>query len=227
MRPRLMPLKRQQCGLTLVEMLVGVAIGLVVVAASAKLVAGQVAEGRRLLLEARLMQDMRTAADVVTRDLRRAGHWGDAAAGVWQAGATGALTNPYAALPPASAASDAITFAYSRDATENHMLDSNERFGFRLRNGVLEMLIGAASWQALTDAGTLTVTAFSITPNVQRLSLAAYCPRGCTGANCPQQELRSLAVQLRGQALVDTALTRTVRSEVRLRNDVVTGTCPA
>lgn len=227
MQPRAMSPKRQQRGLTLVEMLVGVALGLVVVAASAKLVAGQVSEGRRLLLEARLMQDMRTAADLVTRDLRRAGHWGDAAAGVWRAGATGALANPYAALPPAGAASDAITFAYSRDATENHVLDSNERFGFRLRNGVLEMLIGAASWQALTDAGTVTVTAFSITPNVQRLSLAAYCPRGCTGASCPQQELRSLAVQLSGQALVDTALTRTVRSEVRLRNDVVTGACPA
>lgn len=217
----------RQRGLSMVELLVGTAVGLVVVAASAKLLAGQVGEGRRLLLEARLMQDMRTAADLVTRDLRRAGHWGDAAAGLWRAGTSAQLANPYAALPAAGAASDAITFAFSRDAAENHVVDSNERFGFRLRNGTLEMLLGASNWQALTDAGTLTVTAFSITPVVQRRNLAAYCPKACTGSTCPQQELRSLAVHLTGHALGDATLVRSARSEVRVRNDIVTGSCPA
>ena len=219
-------MRTHQHGFSMVELLVGMVLGLVVVAASAKLLAGQVGESRRLLLEARLMQDLRTAADLITRDLRRAGYWGDAAAGVWSAGASGVMANPYAVIAVSGAASDAIGFTFSRDATENHGVDSNERFGYRLRNGAVEMQLGAGPWQALTDATTLSVTTFSITPTVQRLTLAGYCPRGCSGANCPQQEVRSLAVQLRGQALGDAGVARSVRSEVRVRNGVITGACP-
>ena len=35
--------------------------------------------------------------------------------------------------------------------TENGIVDSNERFGFRLRNGAIEMQLGDGNWQALTD----------------------------------------------------------------------------
>lgn len=117
-----------QRGLTLVELLVGLALGLLVLAAGALLLTQHLREHRALLLEARLMQDLRTAADLVARDLRRAGHWGDAAAGVWSTTET-QRANPYAALAPDAAASDAASFAYSRDTTENHVLDSNEQFG--------------------------------------------------------------------------------------------------
>ena len=218
---------RRQRGLSLVELLVGAAIGLVVAAAAGKLLAGHLRESRSLLLEARLMQDLRTSTDLVTRDLRRAGYWGGAASGVWLAGASGVLANPYAAWPAGTAASDAISFQFSRDGSENHSIDSNERFGFRLRSGTLEMQLGAANWQALTDASTLTVTAFSITPTVQSVSLAGYCAHACAGSACPQQQLRSLAVRLTGRAIADTSLSRSAHSEVRLRNDVITGACPA
>ena len=71
--------RRGQRGLSLVELLVGLALGLLVVAGGAALLARQhLREHRALLLEARLMQDLRTAADLVARDLRRAGYWGDA-----------------------------------------------------------------------------------------------------------------------------------------------------
>jgi prepilin peptidase dependent protein B len=218
-----------QRGLSIVELLVGVALGLVVAAAAAKLLAGQLGESRSLLREARLMQDLRTAADLVTRDLRRVGHWGAAASGVWGPGASASavLPNPYAALPPGDAASDAISFQFSRDGVENHSVDSNERFGFRLRNGTLEMQLGAANWQALTDTTLLTVTVFSITPTVQTISLAGYCAAACTGGSCPQQQVRSLAVRLAGRARSDATVTRSVHSEVRLRNDAFSGACPA
>ena len=73
-------------GLSVVELLVGVAIALFIAAAGATLLASHLRENRALLLEARLMQDLRTAADLVTRDLRRAGHWGAAVDGVWVTG---------------------------------------------------------------------------------------------------------------------------------------------
>lgn len=217
-----------QRGLSIVELLVGVVIALFIVAAGATLLSSHLRENRALLLEARLMQDLRTAADLVARDLRRAGYWGAAIDGVWSAGASGVAANPYAALAPAAAASDAASFRYSRDANENGVVDSNEQFGFRLRNGAIEMQLGANNWQALTDAGTLAITAFTVTPTVQSVSLDTFCATPCPpGATaCPPQQLvRSLALTVTGRLAADASVVRSVRAAVRLRNDVVVGAC--
>ncbi|HRP28880.1 MAG TPA: prepilin-type N-terminal cleavage/methylation domain-containing protein, partial [Burkholderiaceae bacterium] len=146
-------------GFTLVELLVGLALALLVVAGGGALLTSQIRDHRALVLEARLMQDLRTAADLVARDLRRAGYWGDAGAGVWSADAA-PRDNPYAALAPDDAASDAASLRYSRDTAENHVVDGNEQFGFRLRNRAIEIQLGSGNWQALTDATLLAVTEF-------------------------------------------------------------------
>lgn len=214
-------------GFTLVELLVGLALGLLVVAGGGALLTSQIREHRALVLEARLMQDLRTAADLVARDLRRAGYWGDAGAGVWsQAGPGGA--NPYAALAPDAAASDAASLRYSRDAIENHVVDGNEQFGFRLRNRAIDIQLGNGNWQALTDATLLEVTRFVITPQQEEVDLAAACPTPCPAESgtCPRQQLRSLALEISARALADAAVTRTVQALVRVRNDATVGACP-
>ncbi len=216
-------------GLTLVELLVGLALGLLVLAAGATLLTHHLREHRALLLEARLMQDLRTAAELVARDLRRAGHWGDAAAGVWSP-VLAARANPYAALAPAAAASDAASFGYSRDAVENHLLDGNEQFGFRLRNKAIELQLGSGNWQALTDATLLAITAFSIAPTLEEIDLGALCSQPCPAesATCPpRQQVRSLAVQISGRSLADATVTRSLQARVRVRYDALVGACPA
>lgn len=218
----------KQRGLTLVELLVGVAIALLIAAAAATLFVAQLRESRSLVLEARLMQDLRTAADLIARDLRRAGAWGSAADGVWAAGAAGAATNPYLALAPESAASDAVSFRYSREAAENNAVDSNEQFGLRLRNAAIEIQLGAGNWQALTDAGTVQVTAFTVTPQVQTLVLDAFCATPCpvgSTACPPRLQVRSLAVEIAGHLVADPRVVRSLRSDVRLRNDAPSGAC--
>ena len=225
-----MRLPRPQRGFTMVELLIGMAIGLFIVAAAASLMTGNLRENRNLLIENRLMQDLRTAADMITRDLRRAGYWAAANAGVRSDGTGPVLLNPYVDVTPVAAAADNVSFRFSRDATENNTVDSNEQFGFRLRNGAIELQLGAGNWQALTDASTLTVTQFSVTPTVETISLGALCTSPCPAgsATCPpQQHVRSLAVTIGGRATGDARLTRSVRSQVRLRNDPVIGTCPA
>lgn len=218
-----------QRGLSMVELLVGAAIALFIAAAGATLFSGNLRENRQLLLEARLMQDLRTAADVAIRDLRRAGYWAGAGDGVWVAGSSSVAANPYVALAPTGAASDAAGFRYSRDVTENNVVDGNEQFGFRLRNGAIEIQLGAGNWQALTDTGTLTITAFSVTPTVHDIALDAFCAKACPAgsATCPpHQQVRSLALAISGRLVADAGVTRSVRSQVRLRNDPVTGACP-
>ena len=223
-------MQNAQRGISLVELLVGMAVGLLVTAGGVMLLTGNLRDNRSLLLEARLMQDLRTASDMVSRNLRRAGAWGAASAGVWTPGASSLLANPYTALATDPAAADSVTFQYSRDATENHSVDSNEQFGFRLRAGVLEMRLGGAGWQAMTDANVITVTRFSVTPTLQPISLEGSCARPCPAgsATCPpQQWVRSYGLQIGGRSVADASVARHLASSVRLRNDPVTGACAA
>jgi type IV pilus assembly protein PilW len=214
-------------GLTLVELMIGLAVGLFIVAVATALLVNRLREHQLTLIEGRLLQDLRTSADVVTRDLRRAGYWGDATVVLSQTGQP-RIENPYNALAPASAASDAVSFRFSRDTVENHTVDSNEQFGFRLRRGVLEMLLGGSGWQAMTDSGTMVVTAFSVTPLVQEIALQGVCEQTCSSASCsPTQQVRSLGISITGRSAADARVLRTVRINVRLRNDAVSGACPA
>jgi prepilin peptidase dependent protein B len=213
----------------MVELLVGLAVGLFIAAAGVTLMAGNLRENRALMLESRLMQDLRTAADIITRDLRRAGYWAGAVASVQVPPGAPAAANPYLAVAPAAAASDAVSFAFSRDASENQTLDSNEQFGFRLRRGVIEMQLGSGNWQALTDANTLVVTGFLVTPTVEEFSLASQCARPCPAVtpDCPpRQQVRSLDVSIQARSSSDASVQRSLRSSVRLRNDAVVGACP-
>ena len=161
-------MRRCQTGLSLVELMIGLALGLFISAAGFAAFAEQWREHRHATLAMRLQQDLRSAAELVARDLRRAGYWAAPAA---------SRPNPYAAFAPQAAASDAASYAYSRDAIENHVLDGTEQFGLRLRRGVIELQLGAGGWQALTDAGTLVVTEFLLEPRLQQLSLLEHCAR--------------------------------------------------
>jgi prepilin peptidase dependent protein B len=213
-------MRTHQQGLSLVELMVGLALGLLITAAGLSLLASQWREHRSATAAMRLMQELRSAADIITRDLRRAGHWRAPAAG---------SANPYAAFAPMAAASDAAQFAYSRDTTENQLLDGNEQFGLRLRGGVIELLLGTGGWQALTDASTLVVTEFSLQPALQSVPLSEHCTTPCPpGMACgPRLEQRSVVIRITARAADDPALVRRLSSQVQLRNPTVTGACPA
>ncbi|HZW74508.1 MAG TPA: hypothetical protein VFF43_13225 [Caldimonas sp.] len=216
-------------GLSIVELLVATAIGLVVVAAAGAIVLAQHAAARKLQAETRLMHDLRTAADLVARDLRRAGHWSAAATSAVRRGDAPAAVNPHAALAPASAAASEIALSFSTsDDGDLAIVDDRDRFGFRLRGGAIEMQLGARNWQTLTDSGTLVVTAFAVEPRIDEISLDAFCERPCaaTGATCPpRQQVRSFAITLAARSATDSAVSRTLRSSVRTRNDTVVGRC--
>lgn len=225
-----MKTRRSSRGLSIVELLVGTAVGLVVVAAGTALVTHNARENRALMIEARLMQDLRTAADIVARDLRRAGYWAGSASGVRSDDGSAVVANPYALVAPETAASDAVRLSFSRDASENGTVDGNERFGFRLRNGAIELQLGDGNWQALTDPATLTVTAFEVAPRTEETSLASFCAEPCAAGSTtcpPRQQVRSFAVAIAARAVADANVQRSVVAGARLRNVSVVGSCEA
>ncbi|MDO9316463.1 MAG: hypothetical protein Q7T97_18165, partial [Burkholderiaceae bacterium] len=102
MRAPAHPRALRQAGVSLVELLIGISLGLFIVGAALSMLVVHLRESRTLIAQSRLMQDLRTATDLIARDLRRAGYWGDAAAGVWPRdsapGAGSVASNPYSAM---------------------------------------------------------------------------------------------------------------------------------
>lgn len=217
-------------GLSLVELMVGITVGLFLIGGALSLFVSNIQNSRRLLVEARMNQDLRAAADLITRDLRRAGYWGNAVQGTIASG-TGTTTtaNPYAAVAPSAAAST-ITYNYSQDATENNTLDDNEQFGFRLQNNVIQMRTAAnTSWQAVTDPNVLEVLELKIDDSGSTtIGMGSICSTTVLpgAANYPSITLRQYTLTITAQAPGDSTIKRQLRTNVKVRNDAYAGGCP-
>jgi type IV pilus assembly protein PilW len=212
----------------MVELMVGVAVGLFVVAGATVAVSNQLGDNRRLMLETQIHQDLRAAADLIARDIRRSGYWGEAERSVWHSAAASVDSNPYTGLQGVSngTPTSAVQFWYSRGAEDNTLVDATEHSGFRLQNGVIQMYTGGA-WQALTDATTLRVTSFQLQLNSRDINLSCFAECAGGGSACwPKQAVRDIAVVIEGAAVHDPSVRRGAQSNARLRNDVIQGACP-
>ena len=240
-----------QRGLSIVELMVGIAVGLFIVAGTTKLFVDYLGSNRNLLLETRVNQDLRAAADLVVRDLRRAGFWRNATAGISTDPAILPVPNPYRTI---GYTSGVLTYSYSKDDVDT--LDaSTEAFGVRRDvvsgKGVLQLQT-AGGWQTITDPGTLDIPAgtagLTITPTTARVvELWDECPcifeltctknqfknpnpdtsaKGIYYDNRPRVSIRQYLVNIRAQASADAKIVREIRELVRVRNDQVDGTCP-
>lgn len=165
---------RAPTGLTLLELLVALAVSLVVLAAASSVYLTALRLENDNLDLTRLTQDLRTMADAMSRDIRRAGF------------VSSDLSNQAALRDnPFFGAADirvhwggaCIVYAYNRDDDVNGdgvsdevppVVDGNEYLGWRLNSGRLEMRQGGSSnadcdngdWIALSGPG-VEVTALS------------------------------------------------------------------
>ena len=204
----------RQRGMSLVEMMVGIAIGLFIVAGSSLVVGTQLGENRKLLQEAQLQQDLRAAADIVARELRRASFMTDAYRTVWYPTTSGIRGNTY---PDIAVAASVVDFAYERGPGQHGP------YGFRLSGGAIQTRLADSGWQELTDSRAVQVTQFDITPNVVSttvLPCSKSCPDGTT--DCwPKLVQREFKVEIKANAVGDANIVRKHTSVVRVRNDWV------
>ena len=209
-----------QHGLSLVELMVGIAVGLFVVAAATTLMANQLTDTRKLLVETQIQQDLRAGMDIITRQLRRAGGVDMSTGQAGLATPTGAggarVPESFANLTPAAAPSGGVQFAYERNAGDFGP------YGFKLEATAIESLTGLI-WNELTDKNVMKVTGFTVTP-VLVASTKLPCPNPCadgTAACWPELVVRDYSVTISAEARNDATVRRSMSSKVRLRNDWV------
>jgi type IV pilus assembly protein PilW len=208
-----------QTGLSLVELMVGVAVGLLVVAGASTVVATQLADSRRLVVEAQVQQDLRSSADIITRELRRAGSWSSASGAIWAPGVN-VTSNPNGC--PSASPADFVSLPSSSEVCI--AWSGASALGFRRLAGppgVLQLKDSSGAWQTLTDAATLNISNF----NIQLVTLASSqlaCPTNCAGggqACWPTVQVRELQLSITGNAVSDPNVVRQIQTSVRLRND--------
>lgn len=229
---------QRQHGLSLAELMVGLALGLFVSAVALAAIVQQARDTRRLLLEGRLDQDLHVTSHLMARHLRRAGHWAHAARdGVWRPGTPAPADNPHGI---SEGPADALRFTYSSpgrtpaDAPADAPPDapavaSHEQFGFRLRQNVLDIELGSGRWQPLTDPSRLHVTALRIEPRVQDRPFGAVCARPCAAddpACPPRARTRGFDLAIDATLPQPGSPVRRAAGHVRLRNDQLVGGCP-
>jgi type IV pilus assembly protein PilW len=209
--------------------MVGVAIGLVIVAAASLLMAGQLVENRRMLTEAQVQQDLRATTDLLSREVRRAEGTaeGRLLATLWYPGSATASKNPHANKLKVSEAGNAIQYQYHPAALAPALT-----YKFTLSNFIITFEAGAT--QTMTDGNVMRATSFN--PSVVSDSSAGLvlpCPNVCSdgSSNCwPKVHVRKVRFTMEAEATADANVQRALRSTVRVRNDWVefagTEICP-
>ena len=229
--PNTSRMHRPQSGLSIVELLVGIAVGLFVLAGATMMASNQISDNKRLLLETQVQQDMRTAMDVMVRDIRRSGfsYHADVLQPVGAPLETPIGYKPAGVMDTANVLlytySDVSAPSDNKTADPGNAADMKDFKGFRRRDGVIEVQLGLNNWQALTDIGVVEITDLTATQVTEPLTLPTCdtpgaCP-GLTGCGSPQIVTRFIDLRIVGRAVHDPRVQRTLSTRVRVRNDEV------
>ena len=219
-----------QRGLSIVELMGGIAIGLIIVAAASLLMSGQLNENRRLLAETQLQQDLRAASDIITRELRRIGADTEAQSlqSLWFPGRTtpvqeNLLSRPVTIEPAPGPPANEVKFTYNPGGAGIGI------FGYKLVSGGIQTRMAAGGWQELTDPRVMTVNTFTITRDADseiQVPCAKVCPITNDAACWPKLRIRNLSVAIAASAAADSNVGRSIRTRVRVRNDYLGFSAP-
>lgn len=227
LKTRHMPGKSTQRGVSLVELMVGMVVGLVIVAAAGTMHVVTTRSGGETLASAQLNTTLRNVMGVIVDEVRRAGYSRDGGRNSPFMNQTGGAVSDLSV----NAAGTCVEFSYDTDA--NGTLADTEYAGFRVVGGVVQTRNGGAgaiadcangSWENLTDVGSVQIVNHSNGSNYFILSF--QCMNASTGASdanrCNPAIAGSVAAAAAaGGTTVDLIETRTVRVNMgaRLVND--------
>lgn len=230
----------RQRGVSLIELLVGLVVSLLIIAAAAATYLTTARTGRDAINSARLNVELRSAMDIMVEEIRRAGY-----------SAVGGGTNPFNNLVAATYTDLTVTggtcieFAYDNDG--DGLVDADEFFGFRVVNGAVQMrdrtagggVIAACAngtWQPITDASVVTVAprggldyfvlSYQCLNSRTDQTTAARCVAGVAtfddavtaGTTVDLIETRSVAINVAGQLVSDAVMRMELGQDVLVRN---------
>ncbi len=193
--------KNAQKGLTLIEMMIAMVIGLLVVGTVITIFITNVRSNRDNVAMIKLNQELRGVMTFVSDELKRAGYSADPD------------NDAFIEQLNYDGASNCLRYSY--DENSNDVQEADEQFGFqrvgnllRWTNQVTSDTCAGAAWQSITDSDIAEMTDFSITED------AIPAPN-------PDINILQLTVSITGETTLSggTLASRTLTEVIRLRND--------
>jgi len=230
---------KYQCGMTLVELMVGSVISLIALATVVTVYSTTARHAGRQLREADLRQQLYAISALLATDLRRAGYW-------WfDPQLTPASDNPFEKAGnrlrigaiDQQPADSCILYSYDLDADglvgNGHCPqrgcgklsddDNVEQFGFRLKNGKVQSRYGgrtfrcdSGNWQTLTT-GNVIIDSLHFTLHTDCINLMER-GQDCQ-ADMPSLEQHAVAFQLKGHISRRDDIALDISRWVQVRND--------
>ena len=215
---------RQSKGFTLVEMMIAMLIGVGFSIGAIKMFAGAINTSSRSVQMVKLSQELRTAMQLVSRDIRRSGILFDPLANYQ---ATQALTSGMTiGTLSEEGVADCLQVSY-QDTTGNIV---NAVYRHMLADGVGAVAghfaadsdcttpADAAGWIEITDPEMLNISRFSFTLNNRSIAIGTNPATG----NTIQMVIERIVIQMTGVLHADTDISRSIETEIRLRNEYIT-----
>lgn len=224
------PMRHRERGVTLIEMLIGLALSLVVVSSMVGLMSNSLGTATRIIQMTQLSDELRNTMSMATRDLRRANY---------NANAFQCYANSDCGIDPlANVKVGAVTIEnnncmiFQVDRDQNGLASSYRAGGFRLSQdsgvGFVEMWVGTANatpdcddaigaggnWIAMTDPEFVNITTFNIDDSESITSGVSE-----EGGSTLNQTTRQILVQVEGSLILDNTITRRIEDTIKVRND--------
>ena len=205
-------------GLSLIELMVALTIGLAVLGGVLAMMMNGMRANAESMKAIRLNQEMRAAMDLMVRDVRRAGYRKGYSSTI---GAGQTVENTVRILDSGGR----IEFQY--DGDDDGVLNStSESFGFKLEAGALKYtrnaLAATPDWQPLTDPNVTTITALSFCywPSLSTQCLTQVpSDAKVTLTGTTQVSVYAVRITMSAQLKNDAATLRRLTETIRVRND--------
>lgn len=208
-------MRRRHTGFSLVELMVAITIGLFILLGLTSFLSNNLRSSAQLAASTRLNQEMRSIMTLMSRDIRRAGYWGNATSGI---GVTVALfDNPFDDVNVSTAG----CILYNYDLNADGSLTGSEQFGFLLDNGTIRArssssgspsCAASSDWQPLSDPNTVTYTALTFSISATKNYI--------TGTSGPNSTQRIVTVTLTGSLKSDSTVKQTLTEQIKIENDL-------
>lgn len=174
-------LKRdEQCGFTLIELMIAALLGLFVILAVTGVFISTYQANSQNLKVVRMDGEMRAAMTLMARDIRRSGLWENAMESSFFGNPNNFASDLNWSISrfPGEPANSCVTFAYDKVRQnvgvlgDDELIDPTDLFGYRLNAGTIETrttgtACNGGGWQDITDGSAWGVTDLNFTTTLE------------------------------------------------------------